>query len=158
MLEIVPPPASEPIGLQLARTAKIVSRAFDGALSRAGGSLPTWLVLVSLKSRQHGAQRDLARAVGIEGPTLTHHLNRMETAGLVTRTRRADNRRVHDVTLTEVGEATFQHLLTTVIAFDEQLRTGLTTRELATLSQLLQRLRTNATDSTDQGYAPAFSH
>ena len=41
-----------------------------------------WLVLVSLKRQRHGAQRELADAVGIEGPTLTHHLNRMETAGL----------------------------------------------------------------------------
>lgn len=153
----MPPPEPEPIGLQLTRTAKAVSRAFDDALSQAGGSLPTWLVLVSLKSRQHGAQRDLARAVGIEGPTLTHHLNRMETSGLITRTRRPDNRRVHDVTLTEAGEATFQHLLTTVVAFDEQLRTGLTTRDLATLSQLLERLRTNARDPMHQDDAAAPS-
>jgi MarR family transcriptional regulator for hemolysin len=145
----MPPPESEAIGLQLTRTAKVVSRAFDDALSRAGGSLPMWLVLVSLKSREHDAQRDLARAVGIEGPTLTHHLNRMETAGLITRTRRPRNRRVHDVTLTEAGNATFQRLLTTVIAFDEQLRAGLTAREVATLSQLLERLLTNAADSRD---------
>jgi len=150
----MPPPESEPIGLQLTRAAKVVSRAFDGALSRADGSLPMWLVLVSLKSREHDAQRDLARAVGIEGPTLTHHLNRMESAGLITRTRRPDNRRVHDVTLTEAGHATFQRLLTTVIAFDEQLRSGLTTREVATLSQLLERLVTNAADYRDQDHAP----
>jgi MarR family transcriptional regulator, transcriptional regulator for hemolysin len=73
----------------------------------------------------------------------------METAGLITRTRRPDNRRVHDVTLTEAGSATFQRLLTTVIAFDEQLRDGLTAREVATLSQLLERLLTNAADSRD---------
>ena len=30
-------------------------------------------------------QRQLAEAVGIEGPTLTHHLNRMEAAGLANR-------------------------------------------------------------------------
>lgn len=141
-------PDVEPIGLQLARTAKTVSRAFDDALSHRDGSLPIWLVLVSLKSAEHGAQRDLARAVGIEGPTLTHHLNRMETAGLVTRTRRPDNRRVHDVTLTEAGEATFQELLRTVSEFDEQLRAGFTSRDLATLSRLLERLSTNATKRT----------
>jgi MarR family transcriptional regulator, transcriptional regulator for hemolysin len=149
----VPPPVSEPIGLLLARTAKVVSRAFDDALSHAGGSLPMWLVLVSLKSSEHGAQRDLARAVGIEGPTLTHHLNRMEAAGLITRTRRPDNRRVHDVTLTETGEATFQHLRSTVATFDEQLRAGLTTRELATISRFLKRLQANAADSRDEDRA-----
>src|SRR5438874_1026032 len=80
-------PTTGPIGLQLARTAKTVSRAFDDALAGGGGSLPLWLVLVSLKGRVHGAQRHLAEAVGVEGPTLTHHLNRMEAAGLVTRRR-----------------------------------------------------------------------
>jgi MarR family transcriptional regulator for hemolysin len=138
------PPDAEPIGLQLTRTAKQVSRAFDDALGRTGGSLPMWLVLVSLKSNQHGAQRDLAQAIGIEGPTLTYHLNRMEAAGLITRTRRPDNRRVHDVALTEAGEAAFQRLLATVVAFDEQLRAGLTPRELDTISGLLHRLRENA--------------
>jgi MarR family transcriptional regulator, transcriptional regulator for hemolysin len=153
----MPPPKSEPIGLQLTRTSKVVSRAFDDALSRVGGSLPVWLVLVSLKRGEHNAQQDLARAVGIEGPTLTHHLNRMEAAGLITRARRPDNRRVHDVTLTEAGNATFQRLLTTVIAFDEQLRAGLTTRELATLSQLLERLLTNAPTPATRTTTPAPS-
>jgi MarR family transcriptional regulator for hemolysin len=153
----VPPPDSDPIGLLLARTAKVVSRAFDDALSHAGGSLPMWLVLVSLKSRQHGAQRDLARAVGVEGPTLTHHLNRMEATGLIARSRRPDNRRVHDVTLTETGEATFQRLLGTVAAFDEQLRTGFNTPELATLSRLLERLATNAAQPQHQDPAPTSS-
>ena len=107
-------PTTEPIGLQLTRTAKAVSRAFDDALAEVGGSLPTWLVLVSLKSRTHGAQRELAAAVGIEGPTLTHHLNRMEASGLVTRRRDPANRRVHRVELTEAGEATFARLLEAV--------------------------------------------
>ena len=138
------PPRVEPIGLQLTRTAKILSRAFDDALAEAGGSLPMWLVLVSLKGQAHGAQREIAEAVGIEGPTLTHHLNRMEAAGLVTRRRDPDNRRVHLVELTEEGDATFFRLLQTVMAFDRRLQEGFTDDELATLRVSLQRLRSNA--------------
>jgi MarR family transcriptional regulator for hemolysin len=134
----------EPIGLHLTRSAKVVSRAFDDALVEVGSSLPTWLVLLSLKSRRHGAQRELAEAVGIEGPTLTHHLNRMETAGLVTRARDPENRRVHHVELTEAGEAAFQRLLVRMIAFDQQLRVGFTDKEIATLDGLLDRLQANA--------------
>jgi MarR family transcriptional regulator, transcriptional regulator for hemolysin len=134
----------EPIGLHLTRSAKVVSRAFDDALVEVGSSLPTWLVLLSLKSRRHGAQRELAEAVGIEGPTLTHHLNRMETAGLVTRARDPENRRVHHVELTEAGEAAFQRLLVRLIAFDQQLRVGFTDKEIATLDGLLDRLQANA--------------
>jgi MarR family transcriptional regulator for hemolysin len=136
----------EPIGLQLTRTSKVVSRAFDAALAEVGGTLSMWLVLVSLKGQRHGAQRDLARAMGIEGPTLTHHLNRMETAGLVTRTRDPENRRVHQVELTRKGEDAFQRLLKAVTAFDRRLRAGLTEREVTGLSATFTRLRANVGD------------
>jgi MarR family transcriptional regulator for hemolysin len=136
-------PPVEPIGLQLTKSSKLVSRAFDAALAEAGGTLPMWLVLVSLKGQHHGAQRSLAQAMGIEGPTLTHHLNRMEAAGLVTRTRDPENRRVHRVELTNKGEATFQRLRRAVVAFDEQLRDGFTDREIAALGGMLARLQTN---------------
>lgn len=136
-------PDIEPIGLQLTRTAKAVSRAFDDALVEVGGSLPVWLILVSLKSTAHGAQRELAEAVGIEGATLTHHLNKMETAGLVTRQRDPANRRVHHVELTPAGEKMFAALLDTVVAFDARLRDGLTDRQLNQLARLLGLLAAN---------------
>jgi MarR family transcriptional regulator for hemolysin len=143
-------PSTEPIGLEVTRTAKTVSRAFDRALAEAGSSLPVWLVLVSLKGQHHGAQRELAEAVGVEGPTLTHHLNRMESGGLVTRTRDPDNRRLHRVELTAVGEALFASLLSTVVAFDERLRKGFTDRQLDALSDALGRLRANVADPDNE--------
>ena len=112
------PPAVEPIGVQLARTAKVLNRAFEDALAEVGGSLPVWLILVSLKGAQHETQRALADALGIEGPTLTHHLTKMEAGGLVTRRRDPENRRVQVVELTAAGDATFFRLLATVTAFD----------------------------------------
>jgi MarR family transcriptional regulator, transcriptional regulator for hemolysin len=136
-------PDEEPIGLVLTRTAKVVSRAFDEALTEAGGSLPAWLVLVSLEGQAHGAQREIAEAVGVEGPTLTHHLNRMEAAGLVTRRRDPDNRRAHRVELTDAGEAAFRRLVQTVATFDARLRAGFSDRELTALRGLLDRLHTN---------------
>jgi MarR family transcriptional regulator for hemolysin len=136
-------PFPVPIGLQLTRTAKAVSRAFDDALAEAGGSLATWLVLVSVKAERHGKQADLAAAVGIEGPTLTHHLNRMEVAGLVTRTRDPGNRRVHHVALTDLGDEQFERLRGAVVAFDSRLRRGLTGDDIDQLEALLERLRFN---------------
>lgn len=142
------PPTAEPIGLQLARTAKVVSRAFDEALARVGGSLPMWLVLGSLKAQRHGGQRQLAEAIGVEGPTLTHHLNRMEATGLVTRTRDPANRRLHQVELTDAGEAAFQRLRGAAIAFDQQLRKGFTTEEIDSITDIFRRLQTNAEASS----------
>jgi len=134
---------ADPIGLQLAQTAKVVRRAFDETLIEAGGSLPIWLVLVALKNHHHGTQRDLAEVLEIEGPTLTHHLNRMEKAGLLTRARDPENRRVHQVTLTEAGEQMFQQLLGAVIAFDRRLRRGVSRAELDAASAVLDQLRLN---------------
>jgi MarR family transcriptional regulator for hemolysin len=141
--------AEEPIGLFVTRTAKTLSRAFDDALDGAGGSLATWLVLSSLKGGLYRSQREIADALGVEGPTLTHHLNRMETAGLVTRTRNPENRRVHDVQLTADGEQAFVSLVGVVRDFDEQLRAGFSDRDLRTLRRLLHRLAANATATPD---------
>ena len=85
------PPATEPLGLTLTRTAKLVGRGFDQALATVDGTLPTWTILASLKAARHGKQQDIAEAVGIEGATLTHHLNRLERDGLVSRSRDPDN-------------------------------------------------------------------
>ena len=149
----MPRPLTDPIGLRLARTAKVVGRAFDDALAEVGGSLPVWLVLVSLKARVPGAQRELAEALGIEGPTLTHHLARMEAAGLVSRHRDPDNRRIQRVELTAAGEAEFERLRHRVVAFDERLRTGMTVADVAALGALLDRLQANVAARPDPAAA-----
>ncbi len=138
-------PARQPIGLQLGQVAKVASRAFDDALAQAGGSLPTWLVLISIKSRQAASQREIAAAAGIRGATLTHHLNALESAGLVTRRRDPANRRVHVVELTPAGDALFLRLRGAATAFDEKLRAGLSDREISQLAETLSRLRDNVT-------------
>ena len=140
----MPPPRTPPIGLHLSAAARAVSRAFDEALSEAGGSLPVWLVLLNLKARRRaGTQRALADAVGIREATLTHHLNAMEAGGLLTRRRDPENRRVHVVELTEAGEAAFARLREAAVAFDRRLRRGISADELDGLERLLDRLAAN---------------
>jgi MarR family transcriptional regulator for hemolysin len=143
-------PRQQPIGVLLARAAKTLSRSFDAALAERGGSLATWLVLLSLTGAEHRSQRSIAAEVGVEGPTLTHHLNRMEADGLVTRARDPRNRRAHLVALTDEGRAAFQTLLGVVIGFDQRLRAGLSDDELATLRGLLHRLAANAATLPDR--------
>jgi MarR family transcriptional regulator for hemolysin len=106
------------------------------------------LVLTSVVGGLHGSQRSIAADIGVEGPTLTHHLNRMEAAGLVTRQRDAQNRRIHQVELTEVGRAEFRSLLGVVQGYDARLRAGFTDDELTTLRDLLHRLAANASGAT----------
>jgi len=137
-------PVHPPLGRHLASVSRAVSRAFDEVLAEAGGSLPVWLVLISLKSGTRASQRELAGAVGVQGATLTHHLNTMESAGLVTRRRDPANRRLHLVELTPAGDALFLRLRDAATAFDRRLRAGLTEAEVSQLDTLLTRLRDNA--------------
>jgi MarR family transcriptional regulator for hemolysin len=139
----MPSPPQPPIGLHLASAARIVRRAFDEALAEAGGSLPVWLVLLNLKTRRPGNQRELAEAVGVKEATLTHHLNSMDAEGFITRHRDGTNRRIHVVELTEVGEETFLRLRTAAVAFDKRLRAGITEKEVAILDGVLERLVQN---------------
>ena len=142
-------PPEVPVGLDVSRTGRVLSRAFNDTLMTAGGSLPQWLVLTALKQGDHTMQRDVADAIGIEGATLTHHLNRMEDDGFVRRERASGDRRSQLVALTPAGERQFAALLREVVAFDQQLSAGFSERELTTLRKLLGRLRTNVAADDD---------
>jgi MarR family transcriptional regulator for hemolysin len=126
------------------RVAKVLNRAFEDELAAAGGSVPTWLILLSLKSGRPETQRELAAAVGIQGATMTHHLDALEKAGLVTRTRDPSNRRVQRVQLTDEGDAAFHRLRKVAMKFDQRLRAGLSAEELAKVGDVLDRLAANA--------------
>jgi MarR family transcriptional regulator, transcriptional regulator for hemolysin len=132
-----------PIGRQLAATSKTVNRAFNHALADAGGSLPTWLVLSTLRGDRWRTQQDLARAVGIEGPTLTRHLDGLEEAGLVARRRDPADRRAVQVELTPAGEELHGRLLQAVIAFQRRLTSGLSENEIERTKKTLLRMEQN---------------
>jgi MarR family transcriptional regulator for hemolysin len=136
-------PDGPPIGLLLAATSKAVGRAFNDALAGEGGSIPIWLILNALQTEPRATQVHLARAVGIEGPTLTRHLDGLERAGLVRRRRGAVDRRAVQVELTQAGHALHGRLLKAVIQFNRRLRAGLGADDVATLRTLLGRLHEN---------------
>jgi len=136
-------PRGTPIGLQLARASKIVGRAFNEALAEVGGSLPVWLILTSLRGEAYASQQQIARAVGIEGPTLTRHLDQLEGAGLVRRVAHPDDRRAVRVEPTEAGLALQARMLEVVIAFNRRLTAGLTQNDLGHLRELLDALEAN---------------
>ena len=135
--------SDRPIGLAVTATAKALSRAFDDALAAVGGSTPTWLVLQAVQSTEAATQGELAAVVGVRQPTLTHHLDGLERAGLVTRTRDPGNRRVQRIAVTESGEQLFLRLRRAAAAFEGRLRAGLDDDDVATLRRLLAQLEEN---------------
>jgi MarR family transcriptional regulator, transcriptional regulator for hemolysin len=129
--------------MALNRAARIVGRAFDEALTEAGGSLPVWLVLLNVETGQASTQRSLAATLGLREPTLSHHLATMEADGLITRRRDDANRRVQMVALTDEGRARLRRLREAAIAFDRRLRRGIDDADLARVDEILARLSAN---------------
>ena len=117
--------AGTPIGLQLAHSAKHVGRAFNDALAEVGGSMPMWFILTNLKGEAWRTQHELARALRIEGPTLTRHLDGLEEDGLVVRRRDADRppRRAASSSPT-LDEQSTPSCLQAVQAFNRRLLAG----------------------------------
>jgi MarR family transcriptional regulator for hemolysin len=146
-------PPVTPIGLQLGQAARVVGRAFDDALAAAGGSLPVWLILLNLKIRPPENQRELAEAVGVREATLTHHLNAMDTRGLITRRRDDSNRRIHIVELTDAGEAAFLKMRQAAFDFDAKLRIGLGDADLDACRAVLDQLTANVGSTQDSDAA-----
>ncbi len=140
-------PDRPPIGLHLNQAARVVGQQFDRALTEAGGSLPIWLVLLSLASGQPATQRALAGVVGISEATLSQHLNSMERDGLVTRTRNEANRRIHDVAVTDEGRRLFGLLRTAALAFDDRLNHGITQDDQTRFAELLDHVIANLSES-----------
>jgi MarR family transcriptional regulator, transcriptional regulator for hemolysin len=99
--------------------------------------------MIALKSRPGASQRELAELVGIQDATLTHHLNAMESGGLLTRRRDPENRRVHVVELTEAGETMFRRLRGAAGQFDARLRRGLSDESVDVLRRSLEQLAGN---------------
>jgi MarR family transcriptional regulator, transcriptional regulator for hemolysin len=150
MPESESPHGGPPLGRLLTTTAREVSRAFDAALAAAGGSRSTWLVLLALTTRRTASQRELAVEVGIQGATLTHHLNGMEADGLLTRRRDPANRRVHLVELTDAGRDAFTRLRGVAQEHDRRLHAGLDPEDLAAARRVLTLLRTNVDADTER--------
>jgi MarR family transcriptional regulator for hemolysin len=136
-------PDGVPIGLQLAHSAKHVGRAFNDALAEVGGSMPMWFILSNLKDEAWRTQHELARALRIEGPTLTRHLDGLEQEGLVRRERDPSDRRAVRLELTDAGRAKHEEMKRAVIAFNKRLVAGLDESELERLRGLLARLEQN---------------
>jgi MarR family transcriptional regulator for hemolysin len=135
-----------PLGLRLARTARVVTQAFERAMAEAGSSASAWQVLLLVRSRQWGTQTLMAEAMGVTGATLTHHLNALEGQGLVRRWREPGNRRVQQVALTDEGEALFDRLRRVAVRHDERLRALLSDEDAQRLADLLDTLRAGLED------------
>jgi MarR family transcriptional regulator, transcriptional regulator for hemolysin len=137
------------LGRLVSMTGKVVREHFDRSLSSVGSSLNTYVVLRTVTYCPGVSQRQLAASLGIEGPTLTHHLDRLASDGLIERVRNPADRRVSYVEVTPAGRAHLDRVEAFVEIQDKEFRSMFTEDEAAALALLLTRIRDRFTEEAD---------
>lgn len=85
-------------------------------------------------------QAELVRRLGVESPTVTKMVSRLEAAGVVRRRAHPADRRSTQVWLTPTGRSLRADVQRARAAVDRQLLASLTARQRATLADLLDRV------------------
>jgi MarR family transcriptional regulator for hemolysin len=132
----------------LARIIGEVSRAWRYEMNRAlrplGLNLSMRQVLVHLQRNPGGLmQAELARNLGIEGPTLVRLLDKLEEKGWIARVASTDDRRRKYSVLTPRATELVQVIEELSEALRTRMMAGLTTEQLDDCTQVMTRIRDN---------------
>jgi MarR family transcriptional regulator for hemolysin len=147
------PVPGEPLTRRLALVGKELRESFHSMLAERGCTIPTWAVLRCAHLSPGLSQVQLAGLIGIEGPTLARHLDRLCAEGLVERRRDNQDRRVVRVQLTEAGERRWDELVHDVDAFEQRLTRRLTEEQCVALDAALMQIHEALEDSDAAAHA-----
>jgi DNA-binding MarR family transcriptional regulator len=138
-------PADEPLGILFSDVARLFWRRLEGAWSAAGfdvGSAEV-RVLMTIVERPGLRQAQLAESLHIEPMTLVGHLDRLVRRGLAERRPDPGDRRAKLVHPSERAADVLEELRAASAGVRAAQTDGFDAAEIATLRQLLQRVRTN---------------
>ena len=116
---------------------------FEVALTRAGGSLGSWIVLSAVAEVHGMTQAALASHARLEGATITHHVDRLEVAGLVRRMPDPADRRVRRLELTPAGAELHARMMEEAIRLQTVVMAGLGDEEKTALRHALETIQAN---------------
>ena len=131
------------LGFQLLQVHKAHRARAEGALNKLGLHSGQEMLLLQLWIEEGMPQSQLAACMGVEPPTATKMLQRMEHAGLIERRADPEDARISRVYLTERGRALEQPVLEVWKQLEAQTVANLSPTEQALLHRLLMQVSTN---------------
>ena len=134
-----------PLGRRLYLGQRAVADVLDDRLNDHGASLWNWVLLREAMLADGASQRELARRMRIEPPTLVRHLDKLADDGYVERRPDPDDRRVVRVIVTSKGRARLTALHKVASRVDAELRSLLTEREVDVLGKALMKIHDHFT-------------
>ena len=129
------------LGYSLARAQRAHRAHVAGSLAPLGLHVGQEVLLAVLWAADGLPQAELAARLGVERPTVTRTLDRLQRAGLLERHRDPNDGRVWRVCLTERGRALQAPVEACWAAAEREMLAGLGPSECAELRRLLAHLR-----------------
>ena len=137
-------PDQHRFAMQLAQMSRAWRAELDRRLAGLGLSQARWLVLLHLaRFEELPTQRELAKSVGVEGPTLARLLDSLEAQGLVQRQAVAEDRRAKKIALCPPARPLISKLETISSQLRQELFAGIDEEELRRCQQVHARILAN---------------
>lgn len=136
---------TEQLGILIGETARLWRGRLDQRLQPMGLSQARWLVLIHLWRGGDGIiQRDLARRLGIEGPSLVGLLDRMAEDGWIERRESSQDRRSKTVHLTDKAFEGVRQIRAVAAQLRKELLNGIAAADVRACLQVLKQIKNRA--------------
>jgi MarR family transcriptional regulator, transcriptional regulator for hemolysin len=135
-------------GYLINRCARLFARWGEVQFRPLGLSMAQVPVLACLKDGMARTQKELARLIQIEQPTMAQLLARMERDGLIRRTSDPKDKRSSLLSLTELAESRLPQARAVLDQGSAIALQGLSVHEIDTLTRLLTRVLDNVSAAT----------
>ncbi|QCT21133.1 transcriptional regulator SlyA [Jejubacter calystegiae] len=133
-----------PLGSDLARLVRIWRALIDHRLKPLELTQTHWVTLHNIHQLPpEQSQIQLAKAIGIEQPSLVRTLDQLEEKGLISRHTCANDRRAKRIKLTEKAEPLISEMESVIDKTRREILAGISPEEEALLISLIARLEQN---------------
>jgi MarR family transcriptional regulator, transcriptional regulator for hemolysin len=144
----------EEFGFRVARIARRIRQSVDGELRAYGLSEATWRPLAYLGRLGEGIrQKELAQALGIEGPSLVRLLDSLERRGLVERREDERDLRARGIYLTKSGRQLQSRVLKISESIQRRLLSAVRRSDLETCDRVFRAIETALDQPIDRPQA-----
>ncbi|MBT2688455.1 MarR family transcriptional regulator [Bacillus sp. ISL-47] len=123
------------------------SKVLNESLVPLGLYAAQWTIIYRLKTGGPSTQKELSAYLGVEAPTMTRTLARLEKSGWVTRTAGKDKRE-KKISLTEAANQEYANWLQAVRTNESHVLNNITEEEINTMIKLMAKMKENMVPGT----------
>lgn len=141
-----------PLGSDLARLVRVWRALIDQRLKPLDLTQTHWVTLHNINELPpEQSQIQLAKAIGIEQPSLVRTLDHLEEKGLITRHTCANDRRAKRIKLTEKAKPLIEQLEEVISKTRDEILFGISSQDIKLLTGLIKQLEQNILTIHAQG-------